>query len=432
MIEHIAALVDRSLVAADGAEQPRYRLLESAREYALLKLDETGELQATQQRLARAMLVVFKQYNACAWTTMDTVLLATYACELDNLRRALDWSIRHDAPLAVELLARAGGFYVLLGLQHEHRRLAVVLEPAVADAPAEVAARYWLSRGGNSLPSVSTVLECARKAVALYRSIGNQPHLLYMALLWIGWCGPVDEWEAAQAELDAIERSGCPTQLRANRRHAESSVHYNAGRFADARAAAEAGLALARSIRSRRTAGLLENAVARAELKLGMVDQAVRRIRAVIEQECKVLGGLLEFSYGNLAAGLILQGNLDEAREALAELFRQCRLTEGERFVSFAHWCPRFALGEQRYEAAARLMGFVSAERRRNGLGEHVEPELVAVRAALEARLDPSTLERLVDEGATMDREAGFALTLERAERLDLESAAQALRPSPW
>jgi hypothetical protein len=173
---------------------------------------------------------------------------------------------------------------------------------------------------------------------------------------------------------------------------------------------------VARSIRSRRTAGLLENAVARAELKLGMVDQAVRRIRAVIEQERKVLGGLLEFSYGNLAAGLILQGNLEEAREALAELFRQCRLTEGERFVGFVHWCPRLALGEQRYETAARLMGFASAERRRNGLGERVEPELDAVRATLEARLDPSTLERLVDEGSTMNREAAFALTLEPRE----------------
>jgi tetratricopeptide (TPR) repeat protein len=340
-------------------------------------------------------------------------LLATYACELDNLRRALDWSIRHDAPLAVELVALAGWFHSLVGLRHEYRRLAEVLEPAVAAVPADVAALYWVQRSNNSIPSLSTALQCARKAIALYRSIGNQPYSLYIALLWIGWCGPVNEWEAAQAELDEIERSGCPTFLLAFRRYADSSVHYKAGRFAEALEAAEAGLALARPLRWCRAAGLLENSAVSAQLALGRIDPAVRRLQALIGQERNVLGGQLEYSYGNLVAGLILQGGLEEAREALVEFFRQCRVTEGERFPFFAPWCARFALNEQRYETAARLAGFADAERRRNCIGGR---ELDAICAALATRLDPTTLERLVNEGATMDLEAAFALTLRRAD----------------
>ena len=43
VIEALGALVDRSLVMLDAKADARYRLLESAREYALGKLDEAGE-----------------------------------------------------------------------------------------------------------------------------------------------------------------------------------------------------------------------------------------------------------------------------------------------------------------------------------------------------------------------------------------------------
>lgn len=52
VIEALGALVDRSLVMLDAKSDGRYRLLESAREYALGKLEESGEQRKTSERVA--------------------------------------------------------------------------------------------------------------------------------------------------------------------------------------------------------------------------------------------------------------------------------------------------------------------------------------------------------------------------------------------
>ena len=55
VIEALGALVDRSLVMLDAKSDGRYRLLESAREYALGKLDESGERSRMNERAARML-----------------------------------------------------------------------------------------------------------------------------------------------------------------------------------------------------------------------------------------------------------------------------------------------------------------------------------------------------------------------------------------
>ena len=55
VIEALGALVDRSLVTLDAKSDGRYRLLESAREYALGKLDEAGERRSMNERAARVL-----------------------------------------------------------------------------------------------------------------------------------------------------------------------------------------------------------------------------------------------------------------------------------------------------------------------------------------------------------------------------------------
>ncbi len=55
VIEALGALVDRSLVMLDAKSDGRYRLLESAREYALGKLDEAGERRSMNERAARVL-----------------------------------------------------------------------------------------------------------------------------------------------------------------------------------------------------------------------------------------------------------------------------------------------------------------------------------------------------------------------------------------
>ena len=61
----LSSLVDKSLLIADfDGSEPRYRLLESFREYAREKLAERGEQEMVAQRHARAYLEVAEQLDA--------------------------------------------------------------------------------------------------------------------------------------------------------------------------------------------------------------------------------------------------------------------------------------------------------------------------------------------------------------------------------
>lgn len=92
-LDHLGALVDKSLVLAEGDGIPRYRLLETARAYSLERLAEAGETPAMMRRHAEALL---EQLNV--FEREDEVLPARVegwqagAAELDNLRAALVWA----------------------------------------------------------------------------------------------------------------------------------------------------------------------------------------------------------------------------------------------------------------------------------------------------------------------------------------------------
>lgn len=97
VLDHLGALVDKSLLVADAAEPPRYRLLESARAYALEKLLDANETQRTLARHAQAVLMQFEQADTRLWTEASHRRLERLLPELDNLRTALDWAADADA-----------------------------------------------------------------------------------------------------------------------------------------------------------------------------------------------------------------------------------------------------------------------------------------------------------------------------------------------
>ena len=66
-LDHLGALVDKSLVLAEGDPIPRYRMLETTRAYALERLVEAGEMQATLRRHAHAMLALLEPFEQYEW-----------------------------------------------------------------------------------------------------------------------------------------------------------------------------------------------------------------------------------------------------------------------------------------------------------------------------------------------------------------------------
>ena len=91
-LDHLGALVDKSLVLAEGDPIPRYRMLETTRAYALERLAEAGETQATLRRHAEAVLALLEPYEQDDWRWRATGICPAAKVELDNLRAALEWA----------------------------------------------------------------------------------------------------------------------------------------------------------------------------------------------------------------------------------------------------------------------------------------------------------------------------------------------------
>ncbi len=115
LLEHLGALVDKSLVVAEGDPLPRYRLLETSRLYALESLAEAGETDAVLHRHASHCIELAEAFDASASRHGQAAQsLERLDTERDNLLHALAWYGRSsdaDAAAAGLRLAAALRYY---------------------------------------------------------------------------------------------------------------------------------------------------------------------------------------------------------------------------------------------------------------------------------------------------------------------------------
>ena len=94
-LEGLGSLVDKSLLHAaeqpDG--EPRFRMLETVRAFALERLVEHGELEATRRRHAAFWLDWAEALEPRLWENRDLTVYDRFGREYDNLRAALSWCI---------------------------------------------------------------------------------------------------------------------------------------------------------------------------------------------------------------------------------------------------------------------------------------------------------------------------------------------------
>ena len=93
IIDQVAELISKSLVTADVADpEPRLRLLDTTRAYALEKLAGSGELHALARRHAEYYRDLVERAETEWETRAAAEWLADYGRQIDNLRAALDWA----------------------------------------------------------------------------------------------------------------------------------------------------------------------------------------------------------------------------------------------------------------------------------------------------------------------------------------------------
>ncbi|HEX3525380.1 MAG TPA: hypothetical protein VHT52_25230, partial [Stellaceae bacterium] len=189
-----ANLVAKSLVAAEvDGPVTRYRLLDTARAYALEKLAGSGELEAVTRRYAEYYRDVFERAETEWETRPATEWLADYGRQIDNLRAALDWAFSPDgdASVGVAMTAAAVPLWMHSSLLDEcrtrvERALATIKVGETANARREMKLRAAL--GASLLYTRGAVPETGAawtKALKIAESLDDAEYQLRS--LWGLW-----------------------------------------------------------------------------------------------------------------------------------------------------------------------------------------------------------------------------------------------------
>jgi non-specific serine/threonine protein kinase len=188
----VASLIDKSLVSQVGdlqGRQPRYRMLETIREFGLEQLAASGEQRSIRAAHADFVCEQALRLREQVWGDDCEAALARQDVEHDNVRSALGWAKSNgDADLGLRLAGAMATFWILRGHYREGGRwFAHWLErtpPEPTFTRALALARYgWLAVLQGEVETARTVL---LEAIAAARTAqGRLPEAL--ALLALGF-----------------------------------------------------------------------------------------------------------------------------------------------------------------------------------------------------------------------------------------------------
>ena len=423
-VELLAELVDRSLVSIDpsidrsgdgssdrspdGDGAPRYRLLETGRAYALDRLAESGDTDRLRARHAAAMRVLFEAAYAECWTTPENEFVARYEPELDNLRAALDWSMRHSAVDAIALIGASGRLWRWLSLHPEalsrsHAAAAVI----TADTPRDIAARLWesIAQLSGEISSVDS-RPAARNALALYEQPGDdRGRYLALAHIAFSFRSGSDEAESAYATMRAIEDPRWPPSVRILGTKVRGGLASDSKRIDEARAAHEERLSLARAAGSEREINAALGNLADLALIAGDAADAVERGRQLLQRLGRRQMTTRAIALGNLLLALLDRKAIGEARQTQRE-FIETTARLGYMYVMYAaDALALLAAHEKRWKASATILGYADAAYASQSQSR--EPNEAKARDRAEALLkrgaDTASVKRWMAEGAALD-----------------------------
>jgi len=422
VLDHLGALVDKSLVLAEGDPIPRYRMLETTRAYAVERLAEAGETQPMLRRHAQAMLALLEPYEADDWRWRSSGGAVPEAkAELDNLRAALEWAgtAPDGGELAVALAGVSYSVWWSSAQVAEGLARCLALRHYVDAAPSKrSAARFWHAIGKLGLYSFRREsYDAAVHAAALYRELEDDRHC-FDALVFAAAQGArfatVAEMEAAIAEATRLERSEWPARQRATLQFARCWWFARQGRTDDALACAQLQVAICREGGAEFAARYAMTNVTTMEVLLGRLTDALGHARTAIAG-LKALGNDAGAGhlYQNEMIALLLLDRLDEARVAARNAYPRL-LQEGDEYRMLLSLALLNAL-DGRLDVAARLVGFDDAIDSRVGNNFNVVRTLFHARLypLLAAGLAAEERARLLAEGAALRDEEAFRLAID-------------------
>jgi len=422
VLDHLGALVDKSLVVAEPGVEPRYRLLETGRAWAIEKLAEAGEMEATLRRHAQAMVAVFERSDAQQWTVPNSTRMQRYLPDLDNLRAALDWASSGvgDAELQIALTGPAAWIFRNVGQRVEGlRRCEVAIAhicPATAPKFEARLIRAWLQL---IYPRIGArEMTAAARAVELHRAQGDRPQLMAALAeygVYLAVSGAHSQAKQAFDEADEMYDPAWPAALRMWAMRGRLWLLLRQDRVEEAHALARNGLALARATGDSYLICRVLVAISQGAFMVRRLAEAVgygREAVALVRND-RLGGRMARFALGHLSLVLTELGQLDEALALAREILPS--LARSYHVLNFLDAFALLALRRGRIADAARVLGRADfqydllREARRPGEERARKVLLDGLRKDLPA----ADLDLLLKEGADLsdDEAARLALT---------------------
>ncbi len=240
VLDALALLVDRSLVLAiiaDDAAEPRYRLLDTPRDYALERLREAGEEELLRQRHLRALASLCEAawHRAFSGEVRWQTWHRTFASDADNAVEAMAHAIeRGDRVAALRIgVTRLWSTTVTLPASQRIALAEQCLAQVDESVPPALRVRAWLQASiplGVVRPRQAQ--EAMRQATELVKAsaaLRDDRFLHYRVLCRVielagrGAAGDID-LQAVIAEARALEDPRWPPQRRLWRIQAECVV----------------------------------------------------------------------------------------------------------------------------------------------------------------------------------------------------------------
>ena len=375
-IAELESLLDKSLVRRRTGllGEDRFWMLETIREYATERLEESGEANLIRSRHAQRMHEIASSAHLSVESGMgiDPQRHELVLAERDDVRASLDWTAEHDVEFGLTCVIALEGFWAAHSPQEGEHRLILLLSDVESLAPELEAAVLRLQGNHASLLGDPELAERRYKqSLSTYRALGDE--------------------RGAAILLPRLA----------------SNVLRN-GDVALGRSMADEALALARRM------GMLW-VEAQAVATLGYAHRAEGDVEAAwsnaqesaeIARQC----GFRWWEAGQRAELLELGielGRLDEAEEAGREALRLSSAIENRVVMLVA--LTGFALIElqrRNFDRAGRLWGAVSTEHERDPL-----PKVADFAAPLAEVTDPRFVQAR-EEGRTLELPAAVSVAL--------------------
>jgi len=419
VIERLAQLVDRSLVAVGEGDPPRYRLLETMREDARQRLAAAGEEPQARARLLAALAAIGRrciEADRAAPALRDPLL-----AEHDNLRESIAWGRRQaaaDIRADTVMAATATAFVaVFTAWRLEAMQWLESCEPLAEgpEMPPPLRVRWWYERSRQWLVSKhKDARTMAERALALARESGDE----------LGEFNALSILVRAPGEPDETLPSLCEAMRALLARHPEwgpARAYSLAG--AEARACDRLGdvegllrcrlreLELVRQLGDEAGATGVETNVVFALQALGRHEEALVRSRELVARLGDSDVGNAAYAWTGHFVSLQALGRFAEFRAVLPRAGRVLRV---HGLPLLAPQCALVLAAEGRSTEALRVLGHARALFAAKGMvmtNEEVS-NLRVVEAQARASLGDAAVDLCLREGETMDETAVEALML--------------------